>query len=325
MKRVIISGATGAVGIALMKQLIASGVEMLVLCRAGSNRNDIIPKSPLVTKIICSLDQLKVLQNVTGKKYDVFYHFAWAGTTGEARNDASLQLLNIKYALDAVELAERFGCHMFIGAGSQAEYGRFEGELKPTTPTFPENGYGIAKLCAGQMTREYAHQLGLRHIWVRILSIYGPNDGAQTMVMSTIDKLKRGEIAKFTKGEQLWDYLYSGDAAEAFRLLGEKGIDGKTYVLGSGKARPLSEYIKIIGKSLNAEYLLEFGSIPYAEKQVMHLCADISELTNDIGWEPKEEFMQGIANIITGGGYIRLFYIRISLILFCRQKAVLYD
>ena len=78
-----------------------------------------------------------------------------------------LQNKNVEYALDAVEAAKRFGCHTFIGAGSQAEYGRVEGLLKPDTPTFPEMGYGIAKLCAGHMTRKHAYQLGMNHIWVR--------------------------------------------------------------------------------------------------------------------------------------------------------------
>lgn len=305
MKRVIITGATGAIGNALIKELIANGVETLVFCREGSKRNDLLPQSPLVAKVYCALDQLKDTQNETGKTYDVFYHFAWENTFGESRNDLRSQLRNIEYSLDAVETAKRFGCHTFIGAGSQAEYGRTEGLLKPETPAFPENGYGIAKLSAGQMTRLRAEQLGLKHIWVRILSVYGSNDGAKTMVMSTIEKLKNGERAQFTKGEQLWDYLYSGDAAAAFRLLGEKGVNGKTYVLGGGRAQPLREYIKIIGKSLNAENLLEFGSIPYADKQVMHLCADISELTNDTSWKPQTKFEEGIHNMIkekNGGG-----------------------
>lgn len=40
--------------------------------------------------------------------YDVFYHLAWAGTTGTARDDADLQLKNIEYTLDAVELAKKW-------------------------------------------------------------------------------------------------------------------------------------------------------------------------------------------------------------------------
>ena len=52
----------------------------------------------------------------------------------------------------------KLGCYKFIGAGSQAEYGRVEGKLTALTLTFPENGYGIAKLCAGQMSRILCEQ-----------------------------------------------------------------------------------------------------------------------------------------------------------------------
>lgn len=298
MKRAIVTGATGAVGTALVNELIANNVEVLVFCRKDSIRNENIPVNSLVKTLYCDLKDLSNIQNTTGKNYDVFYHFAWMGTTGKMRNDMYLQNENVRYALDAVGVAQRFGCHTFIGAGSQAEYGRVEGILKPDTPAFPETGYGIAKLCAGQMTREFAHQLGMKHIWVRILSIYGPNDGAQSMVMSTINKLKVGEVPRFTKGEQMWDYLYSGDAARAFQLIGEKGIDGKAYVLGSGVARPLAEYIEDIRKIVNPHVEIKLGAIPYVEKQVMYLCADISELTTDVGWRAEKIFEDGIASIL---------------------------
>ncbi len=298
MKRAIITGATGVIGTALIGELISCGVEVLVICREGSARNSVLPDSPLVSKIFCSLDGLKNLQNLSGRTYDVFYHFAWDKTFGNGRNDVYTQEQNVRYTLDAVGVAKRFGCSTFIGAGSQAEYGRVNGKLSPETPCFPENGYGIAKLCAGQTSRIYAEQLGIKHVWVRVLSIYGPNDGEQTMVASTINKLKNGQKADFTKAEQLWDYLYSGDAAEAFRLLGEKGKNGKVYVLGSGQAIPLKDYITVIANALNANGLLNFGAIPYSAKQVTYLCADVSDLYTDVGWTAKTKFADGIKTII---------------------------
>ena len=300
MKRAIISGATGAIGTALVQKLVENKVEVLVLVRKDSGRIKNIPMSPLVRIQYCALSELKELKNDTGVEYDVFYHFAWMGAAGPGRHDMYLQNENVKFALDAVGVAKRFGCKTFIGAGSQAEYGRVEGLLRPDTPTFPEMGYGYAKLCAGQMTRDYAHQLGLQHVWTRILSVYGPNDGAQSMVMSTINKILNGEIPQFTKGEQMWDYLYSGDAANAFYLLGDRGIDGKTYVIGSGKARPLAEYIEIIRDEVNPDAKIELGAIPYALKQVMHLQADISELQKDTGFEPMVGFEDGIKEILRG-------------------------
>lgn len=294
MKRAIITGATGTIGTALVWELIYRGVEVLVLCREGSERNLRIPDHPLVEKKCCALEELASLQNDTGKQYDVFYHLAWSGTTGQARNDMYLQNRNIQYALDAVGAASRFGCSMFIGAGSQAEYGRVEGVLKPDTPTFPEMGYGYGKLCAGLMTRDYAHQLGLQHIWCRILSIYGPNDGMQSLVMSVMNALYRGEVPKCTKGEQQWDYLYSKDAAKAFFLMGKKGVDGRTYVLGSGKVRPLSQYIQEICETVKPGSTADFGAVAYSPKQVMYLCADTSILREDTGFIPDYSFAEGI-------------------------------
>lgn len=299
MKRAIINGATGVIGLALIDELIDHNIEVLVLCRKGSKRIEKIPNHPRVSIKHCSLNQLESLKNNTGKNYDVFYHFAWDGTTGADRNDVYLQNMNVKFSLDAVGVAHRFGCQLFIGAGSQAEYGRVNDVLTPDTPTHPEMGYGIAKLCAGQMTKEYAYQLKMQHIWVRILSVYGPNDGLQSMVMSTISKLKNSEIPKFTKGEQLWDYLYSGDAARAFRLISEKGINGKTYVLGSGNARPLAEYIKDIRDVIAPRSELALGAISYTENQVMHLEADITELRKDTSFTTDIEFKHGIKLIVS--------------------------
>lgn len=300
MRRAIISGATGAVGMALIDKLIREQVEVLVLCRRNSARTEQLPKHPLLHRLEADLEEYEGLENDTGKKWDVFYHLAWAGTVGAARNDTAIQMQNAVHTLDAVRLASRFGCETFIGAGSQAEYGRYEGCLNARTPAFPETGYGIAKLAAGQMSRLLCGQLGIKHIWVRILSVYGPYDGMQSMVMSAIGKFLNGESPSFTKGEQKWDYLYSRDAARALYLLGEKGKDGRVYCLGSGQAAPLKEYIFQIRDAIPwAEDIQPgLGEIPYSPGQVMYLCADIGELHSDTGFMPEISFAEGIRDTI---------------------------
>lgn len=298
MKKAIVSGATGAIGIALIQELISCGIKTLVLCRKGSSRNARIPNHPLVQKMFCDLNELSTLENTENEKYDVFFHLAWAGTTGAARNDMYLQNQNVKYALDAVAAAHRFGCSTFVGAGSQAEYGRVEGNLSAKTPVFPEMGYGYGKLCAGLMTKDFAHQLGMKHMWIRILSVYGPYDGMQSLVSSVISSALNGISPNCTKGEQQWDYLYSKDAARAFRLTGEKGIDGKTYVLGSGKVQPLAAYITLICNKINPDIAVNFGAIPYNSNQVMHLCADITDLHQDTGFVSEYSFEEGITETI---------------------------
>lgn len=299
MKKVILTGGTGMLGIALIQLFIQKNIEVLVIVRPNSKRRDALPVSEYVKVIECDLKDLLQLKGQITGTYDAFFHFAWDGTYGEARNDMQLQNRNVKAVLDAVELAKSVGCTTFLGAGSQAEYGRVDGiKLAPTTPTNPETGYGIGKLCAGQMSRILCKQLGMKHIWVRILSTYGPHDGLHTMVMSGIVKMLNRERPQYTKGEQMWDYLYCDDAARAFYLAAEKGTDGSVYCIGSGQVRPLSEYITIIRDTIDKNIEIGLGEIPYYDKQVMYLCADIENLRQDTGFEPEISFEEGIRRTV---------------------------
>ena len=114
------------------------------------------------------------------------------------------------------------------------------------------------------------------------------------MIMSSIKKFLEGEIPSFTKGEQLWDYLYAKDAGRALRLLGEKGKAGSIYCLGSGQKRPLREYMELLRNIVAPEAELGLGELPYSPNQVMELWADISELTRDTGFAPEYSFEEGI-------------------------------
>ena len=120
-KRVIITGPTGAVGMALIQKCINEKTEVLALCHKGSKRIAAIPKNPFVTVKETDLSEFRELQPDENEKYDMMFHFGWMGTTGAARNDMDLQCRNIAYTIDAVRLAQRFGCKTFIGAGKSFE------------------------------------------------------------------------------------------------------------------------------------------------------------------------------------------------------------
>ena len=296
--RVVITGATGAVGRALIKTLCGMGSEILVLGRPGSPRNAGLSEINGVELAECELADIKNFCREKADRYDCFFHLGWGGTTGDARNDMHLQNKNVEYTLDAVDLASRLGCKVFVGTGSQAEYGRVEGKLSSSTPAFPENGYGMAKLCAGQMSRIKCQQLGIKHVWARILSVYGEYDTENSMVMATVNKLLSEIVPEFTAGEQIWDYMYSEDAAKALVAIAQKGRDGAVYCLGSGRPAQLREYIEMIRDAVDPTASLGIGKVPYAKNQVMYLCADITELTRDTGFVPEYSFEEGIARTV---------------------------
>lgn len=291
----VVTGPTGAIGIALCEKLLRENVTVYAVCRPGSSRIKDLPKAAALHVVECDAKELATLpQKMEGVSVDAFFHFAWAHTIGQGRNDMPAQIENIQSTIDAVRAAKALGCQVFLGAGSQAEYGRVEGLLKSDTPAFPENGYGMAKLCAGQMSRVEAKALDIDHVWIRILSVYGPHDGPMTMISGTIRKLLAGERPALTAGIQRWDYLYAGDAADAFYLAACHGRNGAVYPLGSGQAMPLKDYIIQMRDAIDPALPLGLGEVPYGPLQVMHLQADISALQADTGFVPKTPFAEGI-------------------------------
>ena len=338
MQCVMVTGATSMIGCALIQECLKNGVGVIALARKGSSKLSRLPASPLLTLIECDLDQMRdlsvervraaaaALAAAAGASVgagsdsraaagsgseaaaqllpldtpiDCFYHFGWTFTDHEGRNSPEKQELNIRYTLDAVSLASRCGCRKFVGAGSQAEYGRASVPLNGSVPCFPEVAYGVAKHAAGLLVRMKCRELGMACNWVRILSVYGTNDSPATLIKTFIGRCRSGEPMDLGPCTHQWDYLFEEDAGRAFFALGTKGVDGKIYCLGSGESRPLKEYLGEITALVNPSYTgANYGAIPYGEKSVTYLKADITDLTADTGWKPAVSFRDGIGRML---------------------------
>lgn len=292
IEKIIVTGATGAVGSAVLRRAIAKGKDVTCIVHKGSKRLGNLPQSDKVHIVECDLRDYKSL-SLEGI-YDAFIHLSWEKTFGASRDDAEVQTRNIQYTLDAVQLAHRCGCSVFVGAGSQAEYGVQSVDLTPDLPVKPESGYGIAKYAAGKLSAMLCKSLGMRQCWVRILSVFGPNDGENSLISYLIREFKTGNSPQLTKCEQMWDYLYADDAADAILAVAEKGVDSKAYPLGAGNGRRLSEYVNDIKNAINPSIAVQYGAKEYYPHQPMHLVADISDLAKDTGWKPCVSFIEGI-------------------------------
>ncbi len=294
MKTAIVTGATGMIATALIRRLTEAGVEVFALCKPGTAEGIDCLLHPLVHVIDADISEFLAAKEQITKPCDVLYHFAWLGTFGGGRDDPYLQNNNIRYTVDCVTLAKETGCRLFVGAGSQAEWGPTEQTLSASLAVQPVTGYGIAKFAAGRLSRLYADSLGLTHVWVRILSVFGVGSIPNSIIPSSIDKFLKGEKAVFTKGEQLWDFLYCDDAADAFYRIGERAKESKIYPLSSGENRTLAAYITAMRDVVAPAAPLFLGEIPYPPGQVMRLCADLSELRQDTGFAPKIGFEEGV-------------------------------
>ena len=296
--RIVVTGPTGAVGNALIDELVSCGAQVIAVCREGSPRIASLAGKQGVTIVECNLGGYDRLLDEIEGPIDAFYHLAWAGTSGSARQDWEMQAANVSYALQAALVAADLGSEVFVGVGGQAEYGSVEGTMHPDGPCDPETGYGAAKLAARDLTRGFCKHRGIRHEWCRILSLYGPGDRAQSLIMSVVYTLLAGERPACTPCDQLWDYVYGKDAARAMRMVAESGRAGETYLIASGITRPLREFVCAIRDAIDPSAEIGFGERPYYPNQVMRLEADISNLVRDTGFEVGYSFEEGIRETV---------------------------
>lgn len=302
MNKIVITGATSMIGVSIIEACLKRDVNVIyAVVRPNTKNLAHIPCDERIKIVECDTSSYQMLPSLINDECDTFFHIAWSVTGRERNNDVRGQACNVVYTIDAVHAAKALGCTKFLGAGSQAEYGKLNVDrITPTTPINHESSqsYGIAKYAAGILARRECDRLGLSCFWIRIFSVYGKYDLSTTMVSSTVASLKVGKKMSFTEGKQRWDYLYSVDAGEAFYLIAEKSTTSKVYCLGGGKAKALKDYITTIRDIVNPTAELGFGEIPYTKDSVMNICADISDITKDTGWIPVTSFEDGIRELM---------------------------
>lgn len=297
VKKAIITGATGFIGTALCKELLDNGYGVTAVIRPESAKKEKIQyqseQAERLNVIELALEDLARLPDMT-EGADVFFHLAWNGSSGAAREDFDTQHTNIRYTAMAVRTAKRCGCKKFVGAGSQAEYGVVRGIAREdgTVPK-PFMMYGAAKLSAYQMGRLVAAQEGISFVWPRIYSVYGVGENPGTLVNYVIDALQKGETPQLTACENLWNFMYITDCARALRILGECEEAQGIYHVASEDTRPLKEFVEEIRDIISPGAELGFGMKDSSPERTFWLEPDVRKLIG-LGIDIKIDFGQGI-------------------------------
>jgi len=294
----IVTGATGFLGAALVARLLASGGRVAVIARQDSPNLKRLPNHPDLLIVNGAFNDVGAWQEpLTGFPAEVFYHLAWNGVGNKYRNDP-MQISNIDPTLETLRLARKLGCERWVGTGSQAEYGPLNRRISENDPPEPTSLYGAAKAATCLLTQVLGKQLGIEPVWARVFSTYGPGDNSGWMLVDVIKQLLNGQCPALTLGEQLWDYLYVDDAADALFAMGKAANLSGVYNLGSGQSQSICSIAEMTRDLINPELPLGFGEIPYRPEQVMHLEANIDKLTRDTGWRPSVSLVSGISNLI---------------------------
>lgn len=299
METAIVTGANGFIGSALLRELTDHGVHVIAVVR--NERSDIasIRDFPGVEIVCCEMDDL--LEQLPAKitqHADVFYHLAWAGSTGPARGDYDLQLKNAHWTLDAVNVAHKLGCKRFLGAGTLAELD--VNAYSPRNGSTPNaiSCYGAAKIAAHYMSKAECSRLGMEHLWAYLSNTYGVGNYTSNFINFASKVMITGQEPNFTAGEQPYDFVYVTDIAQGLYCIGNRGRAYHSYYIGSTKPTKLKEFIFALRDEIDPSIRLNLGAIPFNGVAQPASVFDCTALVEDTGYTPRISFEEGITKTV---------------------------
>ncbi|WP_447936618.1 dTDP-glucose 4,6-dehydratase [Thermomonas fusca] len=187
--------------------------------------------------------------------------------------------------------------------GSLGETGLFT----ETTPYAPNSPYSASKAASDHLVRAFHHTYGLPVLTTNCSNNYGPYHFPEKLIPLVIAKALAGEpLPVYGDGKQVRDWLFVTDHCEAIRTVLAKGRVGETYNVGGNAEKQNIEVVKAICALLDARRPREDGrpresQITFVADRPGHdrrYAIDASKLRDELGWQPRYSFEQGIAETV---------------------------
>lgn len=294
--RILVTGAGGFVGAAVVKAAVASAHEVTALVRKDSSRLATVANRIATHRLDLS-DRAALAKAIASARPDVIVHSAWEGVGGALRS-GDIQLDNIRTAVALADAGIASGVRKFVGIGSQAEYGRYDRKIVETDLPQPTMLYGAAKLAANHLCAQRCRQAGVAFAWLRLFSVYGPGDNANWLIPSAAASLVRGLAPLCTAGTQKWDYLHIDDVAAGVLAAATAERATGVFNLSSGDPVAVRAIVEMLRDLAAPGLKLTFGAIPFGTDQIMHLDGDNTRLREATGWSPQVPLAAGLRQVV---------------------------
>jgi UDP-glucose 4-epimerase len=303
MKCVVLGGA-GFLGSHLTDTLIAVGHEVRVFDRPNVVQAKTLTHSHVVEWVEGDFLNKKDLATALAG-CDVVYHLV-STTLPKTSNDNRLYDLetNVAGTLTLLELvkASRLPTKVIFVSSGGTVYGiPREVPIKETHPTDPICAYGIGKLAIEKYLHLYHVLDGIEYRVLRLANPYGEGQrttSGQGIVTTCLDKVLRGEpIEIWGDGRVVRDYLYVGDAMEAFLKVSAYTGAHRVFNIGSGEGQSVLDVLEAV--EAVAGRRLDRRVLPGRDFDVPTNVLDISRAREHLGWQPRTSLHRGLEQTFT--------------------------
>ena len=306
--RVIVTGGAGFIGSNLVRALVARGDRVVVVDNLATTCSlrlieDVAERIEFLHGDVRLAEDL---ERVGPGPVDRVYHLAASFANELSMEYPTIDMRsNIEGTLNALAMARRLGCGLFVYTGSSSSYGDVEVPFEEDGPTRPYTPYAISK----QVGETYVCSSGLPYAIFRLFNVYGPGDppgryrNAVPNMLRALDR-SDGRIRIFGRAATR-DFTYVDDVVRV--LLDAPRAAGQVVNVGSGRETPIVE--------LARQILLLFGQpesrLCFEERRawdrVVRRCAAVERLRALFGWVPSTSLADGLrrsARWMHAAGYI---------------------
>jgi dTDP-glucose 4,6-dehydratase len=181
-----------------------------------------------------------------------------------------------------------------------------EGQFTETTPYDPRSPYSASKAASDHLVRAYFHTYGVPVVLSNCSNNYGPGQHTEKLIPLMIQNIANQKaLPIYGKGENIRDWLYVEDHAEAIDLILHQGQIGETYAIGGNKEQRnidiVYQLIEITDRILGRKEGSSIKLISFVTDRLGHdfrYAIDASKIKKDLEWEAKTSFEKGLEKTV---------------------------
>jgi len=295
MKKVLLTGASGFIGRHCLPALVARGYEVHAI--SSKEHAAIRMLDGVRWQQADLLDAVQVSALLAQIEPTHLLHSAWYAVPSKYWTAPE----NFRWVEASLHLVQTFaasGGRRVVATGSCAEYDwRYGYCSEKVTPLHPTTVYGVCKHALQLMLDALCKQANVSAAWGRLFFLYGQHEYAERLVASVIRSILQGQFALCSHGQQIRDFLYVQDAADALVALLDSDATGAVNI-ASGLPLTLQHMVEEIGVQLKRPELIRLGALPALENEPRLLLADVARLRDEVGWTPRYDLARGLAETI---------------------------
>ena len=178
-----------------------------------------------------------------------------------------------------------------------------EGAFREDTPYQPNSPYSATKAASDHLVRAWGHTYGLPTVLTNCSNNYGPYHFPEKLIpLIILNALEGKPLPVYGRGENVRDWLYVEDHAEALLAVLARGRIGESYNVGGRSERRNIDVVEAICDRLDAiaphpTIARRRDLIAFVEDRPGHdlrYAIDASKIERELGWRPRETFESGL-------------------------------